>query len=155
MIRTVTEIKDLRINYKAREWCKLPYPDHPRGCPNFGKKVTCPEQAPLIEDFINLNKPKIILAVEFNLSEYVEKMRTKHPYWSDRQLRCLLYWQGSVNKELRLLISAVIGLNKLLKITTCPEAMGINVIETARRIGILVELKPRTKVFKIAIGGYE
>lgn len=154
MIRTVTEIKDLRINYKAREWCKLPYPDHPKGCPNYGKKPTCPEQAPLIEDFIDLSKPKIIIAVEFDLAHHIGKMRSRHPDWSDRQLRCLLYWQGSVNKELRLLIKAVQGLNGLLKITTCPEAMGVNVIETAKRVGLPIELKPQSKVFKIAIGGY-
>ncbi|KKK81159.1 hypothetical protein LCGC14_2816310, partial [marine sediment metagenome] len=27
---------DLIIDHRAREWCKLPYPNHPRGCPNYG-----------------------------------------------------------------------------------------------------------------------
>ncbi len=155
MRRLVTEINNLRINYKAREWCKLPYPNHPKGCPNYRRRDTCPDKAPLIEDFIDVSKPKILLTVEFDLGRYIERMRDKHPDWTDRQLRCVLYWQGSVNKELRLLIKATFDLNNLLRITSCPEAMGVNVIETARLAGLPVELKPKNRVYKIAIGGYQ
>jgi len=38
--------------------------------------------------------------------------------------------------------------------TVRPEAMGVNVLQTARNIGIPIETKPFTTVFKIALVGY-
>jgi hypothetical protein len=38
--------------------------------------------------------------------------------------------------------------------TVRPEAMGVNVIQTARNIGIPIETKPFTTVYKIALVGF-
>lgn len=148
------QVYNLRVNLKAREWCKLPYPDHPKGCPMYGKKDTCPPQAPLINSFFDLSKPVFLLAVEFDLSAHIERMLQKHPDWSDRQARCVLYWQESVNKSLRGECDKFRWLNPQMITTICPEAMGVNVMETARHCGIPIETKPKKIVYKIALAGY-
>lgn len=141
------EVTNLRINYRAREWCKLPYPLHPHGCPNYGKKPTCPPFAPLFEDVIDLSKSIRLVAVGFNLEEHIRKMKLRHPHWSYRQCKNLLYWQGTVNTHLRACSAPRPGEVVLY----CPEAMGINVIATARLAGIPIETKPTRTVFKIAL----
>lgn len=145
---------NLRINLKAREWCKLPYPDHPHGCPNYGKRYSCPPLAPVINDYLDINRQVYLVVIEFDLHEHVSRMKSLHPHWSDRQARCVLYWQGSVNKELQDECDNFEWLNPGMITTLCPEAMGVNVIATALHCGIPVKTKPIDKVFKIALAGY-
>ena len=152
-IRMIAEVFNLRINMKAREWCKLPYPDHPRGCPNYGKHITCPPNAPLIYDYFNLDKPLYLIPVQFDLGAHIKKMLAKHPDWSERQARCVLYWQSSVNKELKAECNIFRWKHPEMITTICPEAMGVNVIETARWCGFQVETKPTKIVYKIALAG--
>lgn len=140
----------LIINSEARAWCVLPYPDHPKGCPNYGKKATCPPQAPFIKDWLGGTGELRFVCVSFNLKEHADRMLWLHPNWSPRQARCLLYWQPRVNKELISLVSTFVHENGL-KITYCPEAMGVNVIQTARDCGIPIETKPEVMVHKIAL----
>ena len=140
------------IDYRAREWCKLPYPDHPLGCPNYRLRDTCPPNAPLIEDYFDLSQPLWLTVVEFNLAEHISRMKQKHPNWSDRQAKCVLYWQGGVNKELRLQASRFAKANGLLY-TLCPEAMGVQVIKTAKLVGIPIKPRPVDYVYKIALSG--
>lgn len=142
----IFRIKDLVIDMRAREWCKLPYPRHPKGCPNYGQRKTCPPQAPLITEWADLSKPIYFAVIEFNLAEHMAKMRQKHPLWSEAQLRCCLYWQGKVNKLLREYALSFGG-----KCTMCPEAMGVNVIESAKRAGLPIRIKPQGKIYKIAL----
>jgi predicted metal-binding protein len=95
----ISELKDVVIDYRARAWCRLPYPNHPNGCPNFGKSEECPPKAPLFEAIIK--PPFTLVAVRFNLEEHVRKMKEKHPNWSEKKTKCLLYWQRKVNKRLK------------------------------------------------------
>ncbi len=148
------KVSDLRINHKAREWCRLPYPGHKLGCPNFNHSQRCPPSAPLIEDYFDLTKPVYLVAVRFNLAEHVSRMLSLHPGWSDRQARCVLYWQSKVNRELEDAAKEFsVRLGEELTYTTCPEAMGVNVIATAQKIGIPVKVKPRDYVYKMALIG--
>lgn len=146
------QIEKIIIDYRARDWCKLPYPDHPFGCPNYGVRNTCPPNAPLIENYFDLSQPLWFTIVAFDLSEHILKMKQKHPHWSDRQAKCVLYWQGSVNKELRL-ATTHFAKNNGLAYTLCPEAMGVQVIKTAKLVGIPIKPRPIDYVFKIALLG--
>ena len=146
----IYRVKDLVIDMRAREWCMLPYPRHPKGCPNYGKRKSCPPQAPLITEWADLSKPMDFVVIEFNLARHIEKMRQKHPNWSEAQLRCCLYWQGKVNKLLKDTTKAY-ALFCGGKYTMCPEAMGVNVIESARRLGLPIEINPQKKIYKIAL----
>lgn len=145
---------NLQINMKARSWCKLPYPNHPKGCPNFGRRETCPPLVPPIDEVFKLDMPVWLVAVEFDLATHMDKMRKKHPNWSDRQLRCLLYWQGTVVKELKIVSGKTCQGYPGTVYTTCPEAMGVNVISTGRKLGLPIQLKPKDTVYKMALVGY-
>lgn len=79
-------------------WCKMPYPGHKKGCPN---QDDCVFFNPYLQNRLR-NAFKIhILWVEFDLDEQEQRMRDKHPNWTARQCRNLLYWQQSVRKELK------------------------------------------------------
>jgi len=92
----VKPLEKIIYNLKSRGWCKLPYPGHPRGCPNYGKRDICPPKAPLIMDVPD--PPFILVGVSFDLGAWAKKLKKKHPHWSDKKARCCLYWQGKVRR---------------------------------------------------------
>jgi len=140
------------LDNRAREWCRLPYPDHPRGCPNYDYKPTCPPQVCFIEQFIDLTKPVWAIVEPFDLYAHISRLRLTHPDWSERQLKCVLYWQGGVNKRLDIgcqeMVSEVGGVY-----TICPEAMGVDVIHTIKRTGLPIKPRPVGWVFKVGLVG--
>jgi hypothetical protein len=136
-----------QISYDSRargEWCRSPYQNHPNGCPNFPK---CIQKRP---DFRTIMDKYDWYAVTetFDLKAHAEKMLKRHPHWSERQCRNPLYWQGTVRANLRMKCILLSG-DLLLDI---PEACGINVFETMKNIGIILERKPDT-VIKVMIVG--
>ena len=144
----------LHINLKAREWCKLPYPGHPKGCPEYGQRASCPPAAPLIADLFDLDAPLWLVCIRFDLAAHVLKMQSSHPDWSYRQLKCVLYWQGGVNAVLRQETVKLVSQMPDTIYTLYPEAMGINVIATAQDAGLPIETKPVSIVYKISLIGY-
>jgi len=130
----------------------LPYPSHPRGCPNYNHKYGCPPKARLIEEAIDLGRTTYLVIVKFDLAKHINEMLMRHPHWSNRQARCVLYWQGGVNKELKFrTCEAKWELEGFNDIFMCPEAMGINIIKTVRDLGIPIKARPVDTVFKVAL----
>ena len=146
-------IKQLRVDIKAREWCLLPYPDHPHGCPNYGKRDTCPPDAPLVDRFIDTQQPMYLIVVSFDLEQHIHRMMQIHPQWSERQAKCVLYWQAGVNHQLDNECKLFKWSHPAMITTRCPEAMGVNVIATAQLVGIPIKVKPKDMVYKIALAG--
>jgi len=144
------------VNSSIRSLCVRPYPNHPKGCPNFWKKETCPPQVGLLGDIYDISKGFRVVWVEFDFGNHRIRMGRKHPNWSQRQVDCCLYWQGGVKKKLREEIQDVMyyleGRGDFL-VTDCPEAMGVNVTETMRNIGVNLEWPPEKIVRKIALIG--
>jgi len=140
------------IDKSVRGLCSHPYPNHPHGCPNFGKRSTCPPHVPLIEDVIDLSLPVYAIWNVFNFESHIQKMSALHPDWSRRQIECCLYWQGTARKQLQneIQVYSVIIPNLVIK---CPEAMGVNITETMRGIGEILEWPPVTKTYQVAIAG--
>lgn len=143
----------LVIDAQARHWCKLPYPGHAYGCPNFRKKKGCPPEAPLVMQEYNLELDHWLAVVDFNLKEHMERMGSLHPSWSERQRACCLYWQGGVRKRLKELCQKFIAGNPEIVANDCPEALGVDVFKTAERMNIHLERNPREIVYKIALIG--
>jgi len=146
----------LIVDYRARgEWCRLPYPNHPKGCPNYGKKFMCPPNCPKINEWCDLSSKMWLVCVPFNIEEHANNMKLAHPHWTDRQVRCLLYWQPKVNKELAeatYFFASHKGADVVLNgVAYCPEAMGVNVIQTARDCGLPIEVHPQKIVYKISL----
>lgn len=137
----------------AGPWCQLPYPGHRHGCPNYGKNPECPPKAPKVQDFIDLERKHWFLFVTFDLKEQMCKMKINNPTWSEAQQRCCLYWQNHVRKQLRKYCAAYVMEIPGTVFTLVPEAMGVNVFRTARRIKIPIMKDPET-VYKIALIGY-
>ena len=132
------------LSKKTGDWCLIPYHGHPKGCPNYGR-VGCP---PIGADPKKTFRERIITPVymvysEFDLKAHMKRMQKKHPDWSERQLRCVLYWQNTSRKQLRERVAHVIltsGFEKHYTITLyCPEAYGMNVYATAQKHGFKLE----------------
>lgn len=82
-------------------WCKAPYPNHPKGCPNYTR---CMENNPDFRAMFFLTQSPLqwyAVVEEFNLDAHANRMKAAHPAWSERQCRNPLYWQGTVMKRLR------------------------------------------------------
>jgi len=142
------------IDPTVRGLCTRAYPGHPRGCPNFGSKPGCPPQAPLLADVLMLDMPVFAVWNVFDLAGHVERLRAKHPTWSNRQLVCCLYWQPMARIALRWEIRQLIrGPYRLLRVVTCPEAMGVNVTETMRAVGVELEWPPVKRAVQVALAG--
>lgn len=142
------------IDEKVRSLCKKPYYNHKCGCPNFNERNTCPPHAPMLFNYFDKRHPILAVWITFNLRKHREKMRSKHPKWSRRQLDCCLYWQASLYKRLRGRIRKLKkDTENILIETYVPEAMGVNVTETMKQVGVGLEWPPKNKVRKIAFLG--
>lgn len=146
------------LNGHMRSLCYKPYPGHPKGCPNFGKRDICPPKAPLFELQYDMNKRFLAIVIHFDLGQHMQRMKEKHPRWSDRQCACCLYWQGTVRKQLREEIAYNINRRAIfdgypMTATDCPEAMGVDVTATMKQAGIILEWPPKKIVRKIAFLG--
>jgi len=144
---------DLLLDPRARgPWCKLPYPNHPSGCPNYGKRKTCP---PFSKEINELIEPPYYLVIRsFDIEAQVKKMKDRHPEWSERQCRNLLYWQKGVVKKLKEEAKAFIeSQDDDLLLVEIPEANGVNVFKTCENIRIILERNPRKIVIKIMLIG--
>lgn len=143
----------LVIEPAVRELCPSPYPGHPAGCPNFGRRSSCPPAAPQLWEVFNIAGPFYLAAVEFDLQAHAEALRAKNPELSDRQARCCLYWQGTARKALRELVRPWLALRPGWTSSDCPEALGLNVFATAEKVGLKLERHPGRFVYKVALLG--
>ena len=133
--------------------CTRPYPDHPKGCPNFGKKSGCPPHAPNLWDIIQLGKPVWAIWNVFPLLHHVIRMRRHHPDWSDRQLRNPRHWQGTARKRLRKRIELFRSHHAGLVVLDCPEAHGVLVTDMMLGLGIELKWPPEAVTYQVAVAG--
>jgi len=147
------------IDLSVRGLCRRPYHGHKKGCPNYDKKLGCPPQAPIIYDVLDFGKPIWAVWIDFDLANQRLRMKTKHPNWSNRQLVCCLYWQGTANKYLKHKVANFCTnqflsmKSKTLEVLYAPEAFGVNVTETMKNVGVELEWPPVNIVRKIAFIG--
>lgn len=141
------------IEPSVRRLCVRPYHAHPKGCPNFGEKKTCPPMAPLFNEHFDMTQPIYAVINIFDFKGHVEKMREKHPDWSQRRLECVLYWQNTARKQLKEHVIDFLKQHKGYTATGCPEAMGINVTATLKNTGFELEWPPKNKACQVALVG--
>ena len=141
------------IDMTVRSLCQKPYPGHPKGCPNYNRKKGCPPGSLPISKLLNLDRKIYVNWNEFNFHQHCKRMRHAHPMWTERQVRCCLYWQGKARKQLQ---------NEIYKFRQChpnycvlypPESHGVNVTGTMKRIGIELEWPPMNFAYQVAIAG--
>lgn len=140
------------LNYKVRGLCVHPYPNHPKGCPNFGKRDICPPIVKVFEEAYRMDRPIYAVINNFPLAEHVAAMRAKHPHWTYRQLVNLLYWQPKARKRLRGLIQGALRrLPSEYRVCTCPEGTGVDVTGTLAAVGIDLEWPPIRIACQVAL----
>ena len=137
----------------VRRLCLAPYPGHRKGCPNWNKRDGCPPQAPLLRQIVDLSDPVYCIYNRFDLGEHVARMRKQHPDWSDRKLKCCLYWQGTARKQLRLKVERFLEDNPGLAVLYTPEACGVDVTATMASIGIQLQWPVETVAYQVALAG--
>jgi len=175
-IHNLVKIKIIKIKRetivftkKTRGWCLLPYPNHPKGCPNYNNNPLCPPKANYMSEKIGKYKFYYLIYANFNFRKYREQMTLNHPTWSDRQIGCVLYWQNSVKKRIKDFLKKIYIKNSLtnLYLFGCGsgfnddffkqekilsmEAAGINVFSTLKNNDIEFEAKPKNKILLVTL----
>lgn len=135
----IVSVKKLIHYLKVKDWCALPYPGHPKGCPNYGKKEKCPPQSPYVTDIFDLTKKLYFVYSEFDLAAHMEEMKQRHPHWTERQLRNVLYWQNTSKKEARGLAQKAMRSLKADVYTLMGESLGVHLYATCRLSGLKLE----------------
>jgi hypothetical protein len=141
------------IDSSVRSLCRNPYPGHRNGCPNWNRRPTCPPQAKLLPDILDLSKPVYCIYNVFDLSAHLAKMHAKHPNWTDRQIRCCLYWQSKARKELREKLKLFLSEHPEFIVLTTPEACGVDVDATMASLGAKLEWPPVSLAYQVALVG--
>ena len=143
MINFGIPLSEIVYDHRARDgtWCTLPYPDHPKGCPNFPK---CPNN---YRDFIEIDYGQkrnwFAVIEEFDLKAWAERRKLKHLGYSERQARNLIYWQNGVRSRLRKKAYPDYPNRPADRIVLeIPEACGVNVFETMAKVGIVIDRHP-------------
>ena len=132
---------------RSRAWCGRPYLNHPKGCPSFGKCKDCP---PEVQLFDQIYQQEVMLAIiRFDFKSYLEKRKNKFPNASDRSLRNPLYWQGHVRAEARKWAKEMANEGEV--IIEKPEAMGVDVTETCKLVGISLEWPPVKNIYRVTV----
>jgi len=152
--------RPVRILYHDRRipmWCALPYPGHPKGCPNFGNQPDrCPPHAPYITDIFDLSKPMWLAFSEFDLAGHIKSMKAKHSDWSEPRLRCVLYWQSRSKKQMKLRASTLASHVGADTIHHMAEAAGVQMYRTAEASGLHLEkIRDITVCHHIALVGWK
>jgi hypothetical protein len=157
MIDRLIPLEKIIVDLRAMDgtWCSHPYPGHPHGCPNFMRGCT---NRPAFNDpvkGIGIHYTQWFAVLEeFNLDAHAVMMKKKHPGWSERQCKNPLYWQGGVRKRLK---EKAWKLHPQLKdwghiYVSIPESWGVNVFETMRLVGVIIDQHPHI-VKKVAFIG--
>ena len=143
------------IDYDMRKICVRKYPNHPKGCPNFNKKTGCPPTLPRFEEsfLMDIRQPFYAIFNRFDFKAHCDRMRAKHPEWTQRQIECCLYWQGTARKKLREKIDAFVWKHPHYSISHCPEGAGVNITETMKNAGIILEWPPVNYTYQIVLAG--
>ena len=150
----VTQVNPV-IDHSTRLLCLRPYYNHPKGCPNYNKKEGCPPRVLLFDECFDLSYPVYAIVNLFDFKNHVERMSQKHPNWSEHQLKCVRYWQGTARKQLKELINKFLAEQKGYKANTCPEAMGVNITATLKSAGVELEWPPVNIACQVALAGVE
>jgi hypothetical protein len=148
-------LQNIGICTSPRSHCTKHYKNHKKGCPNYGKRADCPPLAPMFDEVFDISKPIYAIFSKYDLYSHIQKMRKKHPQWTEAQLLNVLYWQGTARKLLKECIVSFDNEFRSLGYysTISPEAMGVNVTKTLESVGIILEWPARRIVYKVAMAG--
>lgn len=114
----------------VRRWCRMPYPGHLKGCPNASG---CDFFIDNIQSRVRQARRVHLVWVEFDLDGQEQFMAERHPEWTPRQCRNLLYWQNHVRAEMR---HRAHKLHPTGQLIVGAEGGGVDFYLTMRRLGV-------------------
>ena len=150
----IIEIKNLVLTPKTKQWCALPYPRHPKGCPNYWGRCYEGGKIPIrmLHTIINTNKSMWIVYNEFDLEAHMTKMKLKHPNWSEAQLRNVYYWQNQSRAELKVILMKAVReiypstRNRPILSYLSGEGQGVNMYATCFNSGLELDSIKEMKI---------
>ena len=128
----------IETNKKIQGLCCLPYYGHKNGCPNYGKKKTCPPNLPLLDEIFDFEKELYIIYTTFPIGEFAERMKLLHPEWEKfpREMYNPRRWQGTARKQHKEECNLFLENYSDKIYTNSPEAYGVNVTQLMKNIGV-------------------
>jgi predicted metal-binding protein len=69
-------------------------------CPNYSHSWACPPEAPYLEEEVYSYEKFFLIYTKFDLTDYIEKERTKHPKKSIKTIRESLFMNNLLRDEL-------------------------------------------------------
>jgi predicted metal-binding protein len=147
---------DIYFAKEIQEMCLRKGGSFPKGCPNYRKKQGCPPNQPLIDEIFDFQKPLYLIYTEFNVKKFADKMRKKHPKWTERQCYNSRYWQSTARKEHKKELERFLNQYPKTMINTSPEANGVNLHSLMlKATGIKLEWPPRKISRIVSFGAYK
>lgn len=152
MILPLREV-DVVIDSRAMgTWCQLSYQNHPKGCPNYAKRKTCPPFSKPLNDLVE--SPFYLVIQNFDIEAQAKRMKERHPNWTEKQSRNCLYWQRGLMKKLRKEAEEFVDRqDNDLMLLEIPEANGVDLFNTCKNLGIILERRPRKTIRKMMVIG--
>jgi hypothetical protein len=170
--------QEIEFNPKTQDWCRLPYPKHPKGCPNYdGAKRglrgirpdlrprmirECPPTDITINHVFDLSRPVSIIYNVYEVGKDAEQRRLHNPRlttpggWYN-----IRYWQDRARAELYAEAAKFLDAHPDTIVDLCPETHGVNFTKLMRKIGIKLkwgqwppEHSLDNIVYQICLGGY-
>jgi hypothetical protein len=135
--------------------CMAKYPGRKNGCPNYGKKANCPPNLPPLDEIFDMEQPIYAIYTVFDLKSHADRMKVKHPNWTEKQCRCSLYWQGTAKKQMKEKSSDFMKQHKELGyvLIEAPETFGVDVTNTMKEVGVILEWPAINNVYRIHFAG--
>ena len=105
--------------------------------------------------------PMWVIYTEFPVGAFAERLRANHPEWKDmpRQWYNCIRWQGTARKQHKKDILEFQEIFPTLHVDQNPEALGVNVTDIMRQIGIDLEWNyhlnhdPKRLTYRVSIAG--
>lgn len=141
-----------------KELCKSPrglcvreYPNHKKGCPNYGEKPMCPPNILMYDQVFNIKKDIYLIYTIYKLGDHIREYKAKFPNWTERQLRNVIYWQGTAKRIHKEEIKKFMSLHKDLNyVAVTPESFGVDVTETLANVGIDLPWPPVEESYRVS-----
>jgi predicted metal-binding protein len=146
---------EIPLDIDSQRLCCKAYPNHPKGCPNYGMKKGCPPNVSPLKEILDFNKEIFLIYTEFDIGNHAERMKKLHPDWSNRQIYCCLYWQPKARKVQRQEEERCRKEMGIEVILTSPEAMKVNVTSLMKKVGVDLEWPPKKTTRIVSLGGYK
>jgi predicted metal-binding protein len=90
------EFKNIVFDKKVQTYCINSY----FKCPSYGHSWACPPEAPYLEQEISKYNTYYLIFVKFNLREFIEREKLKHPEKNETNVRNVFFMNNFLRENL-------------------------------------------------------